>query len=87
MPVIGPGMVAWGLSDVNKAHAAGLTNADELAVAYNFGPEIAKMWSDYKKTDLKKNIEEMTLKGTIVEGDARGYENLSGVDQYILNRK
>ena len=87
MPVIGPGMVAWGLSDVNKAHAAGLTNADELAVAYNFGPEIAKMWADYKKTDLKKNIEEMTLKGTIVEGDARGYENLSGVDQYILNRK
>ena len=68
MPVIGPGMVAWGLSDVNKAHAAGLTNPDELAVAYNFGPEIAKMWSNYKGKEMKP-----TLAGT---------ENMPVIDDY-----
>ena len=85
MPVIGPGMVAWGLTDVNKAYAAGLTNPDELAVAYNFGPELAKMWSDYKAKEKKA-----TLAGEagLPEIDAFAAKDggLSGVDQYILNR-
>ena len=85
MPVIGPGMVAWGLSDVNKAHAAGLTNADELAVAYNFGPEIAKMWSEYKAKEMKPTL---AGKEGLPEIDAFAAKDggLSGVDQYILNR-
>ena len=85
MPVIGPGMVAWGISDVSKAHAAGLTDPDEMTVAYNFGPEIAKMWSDYKAKEMKP-----TLAGEkgLPEIDAFAAKDggLSGVDQYILNR-
>jgi len=72
LPVVGPGMVVWGLSDVNKAQAAGLTSADELAVAYNVGPEVAQMWHDFKPK-MKQNIEDMTVKGNIYEGDKRGY--------------
>jgi hypothetical protein len=85
MPVIGPGMVAWGISDVSKAHAAGLTDPDELTVAYNFGPEIAKMWSDYKAKEMKP-----TLAGREglpeIDPFAAKDGGLSGVDQYILNR-
>ena len=56
MPVIGPGLVAWGLTDVNKAYAAGLTDPDDLAVAYNFGPELAQSWSTYKKQEMKPTL-------------------------------
>ena len=85
MPVIGPGMVAWGLSDVSKAHAAGLTDPDEMTVAYNFGPEIAKMWSDYKAKEMKPTL---AGKEGLPEIDPFGAKDggLSGVDQYILNR-
>ena len=85
VPVVGPAMVAWGLSDVNKAQAAGLTSVDDLAVAYNLGPELAQMWSDFKPK-MKQNIEDMTVEGNIYEGGTRGYDKLSGVDQYIINR-
>ena len=85
MPVVGTGMVAWGISDVNKAYAAGLTDPDEMTVAYNFGPEIAQMWSDYKNKEMKP-----TLAGEegLPEIDAFAAKDggLSGVDQYILNR-
>lgn len=85
MPVIGPGMVAWGITDVNKAYSAGLTDPDEMTVAYNFGPEIAQMWSDYKAKEMKP-----TLAGRegLPEIDAFAAKDggLSGVDQYILNR-
>jgi hypothetical protein len=85
MPIIGPGLVAWGLSDVNKAYAAGLTKPDELAVAYNVGPEIAQMWSDYKNRERQP-----TLVGEedSPEIDAFGAKDggLSGVDHYIMNR-
>ena len=85
MPVIGPGMVAWGLSDVSKAHAAGLTDPDELTVAYNFGPEIAKMWSDYKAREMKPTL---AGKKGLPEIDAFAAKDggLSGVDYYIMNR-
>ena len=85
MPVIGPGMVAWGISDVNKAHAAGLTDPDEMTVAYNFGPEIAQMWSDYKAKEMKPTL---AGKEGLPEIDAFAAKDggLSGVDQYILNR-
>ena len=85
MPVIGPGLIAWGLSDVNKAYAAGLTDPDDLAVAYNFGPELAQSWSNYKKQEMKP-----TLAGRegLPEIDAFAAKDggLSGVDQYVLNR-
>ena len=84
IPFIGPAMVGWGVSDVAKAHEMGLTN-EELAVAYGAGPEIAEMWSNLKP-QMKENIQGMTLKGNISEGDTRGYDKLSGVDQYIINR-
>ena len=85
MPVIGPGMVAWGLSDVSKAHAAGLTDPDEMTVAYNFGPEIAKMWSDYKAKEMKPTL---AGKEGLPEIDAFAAKDggLSGVDYYIMNR-
>ena len=85
MPVIGPGLVAWGVSDANKAYAAGLTKPDELTVAYNFGPEIAKAWSNYKGKEMKP-----TLAGEegLPEIDAFAAKDggLSGVDQYLINR-
>ena len=85
MPFIGPGMVAWGLSDVSKAHAAGLTDPDELTVAYNFGPEIAKMWSEYKAKEMKPTL---AGKEGLPEIDAFAAKDggLSGVDQYLINR-
>ena len=84
MPVIGPGMVAWGLSDVSKAHAAGLTDPDEMTVAYNFGPEIAQMWSDYKAKEKKATLAKEGLPE--IDPFAAKDGGLSGVDQYILNR-
>ena len=85
MPVIGPGLVAWGVSDANKAYAAGLTKPDELTVAYNFGPEIAKAWSNYKGKEMKP-----TLAGEegLPEIDAFAAKDggLSGVDKYINTR-
>ena len=85
MPVIGPGMVAWGLTDVNKAYAAGLTDPDDLAVAYNFGPELAESWSTYKKQEMKP-----TLAGEAglpeIDSFAAKDGGLSGVDQYLINR-
>ena len=71
IPFIGPAMVGWGVSDVAKAAEMGLTN-EELAIAYGAGPEIAEMWSDLKPK-MKQNIEDMTVKGNIYEGDKRGY--------------
>ena len=85
MPVIGPGMVAWGLTDVNKAYAAGLTDPDEMTVAYNFGPEIAQMWSDYKAKEMKPTLAGEAGLPEIDEFAAKD-GGLSGVDQYILNR-
>jgi len=87
IPFVGPGVVAWGLSDVGKAHAAGLTKPEELATAYYLGPEAAGSVAGIKE-NIKGNIEDMTLEGNIYEGDTRGYSKggLSGVDRYILNR-
>jgi len=41
IPFVGPGVVAWGVSDVAKAHAAGLTKPEELVTSYYLGPEAA----------------------------------------------
>tara|TARA_R100000963_G_scaffold32299_1_gene23921 strand:+ start:327 stop:1892 length:1566 start_codon:yes stop_codon:yes gene_type:complete len=85
MPVIGPGLIAWGVSDANKAYAAGLTKPDELTVAYNLGPEIAQAWSNWKTKEKKA-----TLAGEagLPEIDAFSAKDggLSGVDQYLINR-
>ena len=56
IPFVGPAIMATGAYDVAKAAEMGLTDPDELALAYQVGPELAKKYSEYKDKPMKPTL-------------------------------
>ena len=56
IPFAGPAIMATGAYDVAKAAEMGLTDPDELALAYQVGPELAKKYSEYKDKPMKPTL-------------------------------
>ena len=85
LPVIGGGFVALGVNDVAKAAEMGIVSPDELAVAYNFGPEAAQLFKDYKAEEMKPTL--AGKKDTPAIDDYTGNKLFGNYNEQIKNIK